>query len=81
MYALAPKIYYVVSCQLFRLLVEVFYFFNVKNKRTKENKTKEIRARKHNYYRVVTHINNRKDTMTTTRKFQLKERLLFPLTL
>lgn len=54
-------------------------FFNVKNKRTKENKTKEIGAHKHNYYRAGTHINNRKDTVTTTRKFQLKGRLL-PLT-
>lgn len=36
--------YCVLSCQLCALLPEIFYFFNVKNKRTEESKTKEIRA-------------------------------------
>jgi hypothetical protein len=37
--------YHVDSCAL---LPEVFYFFNVKNKRTEKSKTKEIRAHKPN---------------------------------
>lgn len=37
--------YHVNSCAL---LPEIFYFFNVKNKRTEESKTKEIKAHKLN---------------------------------